>query len=101
MEILNYLPEELVIEIADYHDYDKYCKPSHIKVLQSVLKDIIDMDSIMSTIVPSIALQCWGTGGKYLEWNDLEYQNWDNEIITVENSDYIEDIYRVLDLLLE
>ena len=101
MDILNYLPEELVNEIADYHDYEKYCKPSHVEILQSVLNDIIDMDSIMTTIAPNIALQCWGAGSKYLhEWNDLEYQNWDNEI-TIENSDYIEDVYRVLDLLVE
>ena len=29
-----YLPEEIVNIIADYHDYEKYCKPL-IVVLQS------------------------------------------------------------------
>lgn len=100
MDILRYLPEELVNEIADYHDYDKYCKKPHMEVFQNVLKDIFDMDCFMSPISPNIALQCWGSGLKRLtELSDgiWEIETWEDHII--ENNDYIEDIYGVLNIL--
>jgi hypothetical protein len=55
-----YLPVELASMIADYHDYDKYCKPSHKVKYCEVLKDIKDMGVIMPYISPYIARQCWG-----------------------------------------
>ena len=34
---LNSLPFELVDLIADYHDYDKYCKPGHKVLLKNIM----------------------------------------------------------------
>lgn len=61
LENLPYLPTELVHIIADYHDYDKYYKPSHKSNLSNVLYDIHSMASIMKQISPKIAKECWGT----------------------------------------
>jgi hypothetical protein len=55
-----YLPVELARMIADYHDYDKYCKPAHTILLKNVLCDIIAMAEIMPNIKPRLAHQCWG-----------------------------------------
>lgn len=66
MNFIPYLPEELVNEIADYHDYDKYCKPKHKLLLKNILDDIKDMSEIMPRISPIIAYQCWGIGAKNL-----------------------------------
>ena len=63
-----YIPKEIVQLIADYHDYDKYCKPSHKINYQHVLKDIIDMGKILKPIYPSIAYKCWNEKG----WNEHE-----------------------------
>ena len=38
-----YLPYEIVDEIADYHDYDKYCKPKHKTLFNKVMKNIVEM----------------------------------------------------------
>ena len=63
---MNLLPYELVDIIADYHDYDKYCKPAHIEKLKEVINDIGDMAAIMEidnhTISANLAWQCWGAG---------------------------------------
>ena len=63
-----YIPREIVNLIADYHDYEKYCKPIHAKNIQPVLKDIIDMGTILRPIWPSIAYQCWNDRG----WKQYE-----------------------------
>ena len=82
---LNRLPFELVDLIADYHDYEKYYKPSHYENLKGVINDIGDMASIMHTIMPNIAWQCWGAGANnlvYYEnngWNDDEENNFGME----------------------
>lgn len=55
-----YLPYEIVDIIADYHDFDKYCKPQHQKKLKNINEDIISMDSIMKPIAPRLAKECWG-----------------------------------------
>lgn len=55
-----YLPYEIVDIIADYHDFDKYCKPQHQKKLKIINEDIISMDSIMKPIAPRLAKECWG-----------------------------------------
>jgi len=61
-----YLPPEIVDIIADYQDYDKYCKPSHIENFKGIINDIGDMASITDTenhtMSPNIAYQCWGIG---------------------------------------
>lgn len=62
-----FLPEDVVNIIADFHDYQKYCKPIHKKLFQPVVDDIIKMGAIMDFISPTIAYNCWGPGSKYLE----------------------------------
>ena len=80
---MHYIPKEIVCLIADYHDYNKYCKPIHKKNLQPVLKDIVDMGKILHPIYPSIAYQCWNENGwkEYenmvgLYDNNIEYVDW-------------------------
>ena len=79
MEILNNLPNELVYEIADYLDYEKYYKPQHYELLKNVVNDIDEMADIMETISPKIARECWGVG--YLdndfEWDPSQEDNYD------------------------
>jgi hypothetical protein len=65
---LNKLPNELINEIADYIDYEKYDKPKHQKSLLDVLEDILSMSDILlipesgETLSCRIAWQCWGLG---------------------------------------
>ena len=90
---MTYLPPEIVDLIADYQDYDKYCKPQHYKNLKGVINDIGDMASIMSTISPNIAWQCWGPGSiPNTVWEETsEYnfgmENDDEEYIYSEEED--------------
>tara|TARA_A100001035_G_C27661625_1_gene444012 strand:- start:144 stop:512 length:369 start_codon:yes stop_codon:yes gene_type:complete len=103
MQKIPYIPEELVDIIADYHDYAKYCKPTHQSKFKEVMSDIINMGEIMNTISAKIAKECWGSGSQNLyseylwqddswlsihtnhvnEWIDfpslLEEDNYDNE----------------------
>ncbi len=85
-----YIPTELIDLIADYHDYDKYCKPAHKNHLDDVLCDIIEMSKIMPRITPHLVIQCWGTQShKLLELsnsifeeavlNFVEYSDSDND----------------------
>lgn len=63
-EKMIYIPEELVNIIADYHDYEKYCKPEHYEKLKGVINDIGDMACIMPDgISPYISSRCWGPKG--------------------------------------
>ncbi len=77
--IMKYLPKELVNIIADFHDYEKYCKPVHKIKYEKVLDDIINMGDIMNTISPIIAKECWGPykphwfDGTQEEWFDNQY----------------------------
>ena len=78
------LPFELVNIIADYHDYDKHCKPQHKDKFQDVISDIYSMGEIMPEIAPSIALQCWGNGITYKDLNDLaDYETYWDEILDI------------------
>jgi len=66
------LPVEIVNLIADYHDYDKYCLPTHKTIYRNVLDDILCMSEIMTPISANLAYQCWGNG-----WNtqyDIDYE---------------------------
>ena len=63
---MKFLPRELVDMIADYHDYDKYCKPAHKLLLKDILDNIKDMSEIMPTINPVLVWQCWGPGARNL-----------------------------------
>ena len=58
------LPDELILEITDFIDYEKYCKPVHQNVFKNVLEDILDMSAItgMELLSPLIAYECWGKG---------------------------------------
>ena len=62
------LPCELVDIIADYLDYEKYCKPKHYKLLKRVINDIGDMAAIQSIdeklLSCYIARECWGINSK-------------------------------------
>tara|TARA_Y100001970_G_scaffold288183_1_gene414812 strand:- start:827 stop:1081 length:255 start_codon:yes stop_codon:yes gene_type:complete len=78
LKFTRYLPFELVYLIADYHNYEKYCKPKHSENLKKVNKDIIDMGEIMKPIIPNIVRQCWGEGKfeEYEEYEEYEDQDW-------------------------
>tara|TARA_B100001093_G_C26581020_1_gene907271 strand:+ start:344 stop:685 length:342 start_codon:yes stop_codon:yes gene_type:complete len=57
------IPDEIVDIIADYRDYDKYCKPQHKELYEDVMVDIVNMGGIMvDNILPSITRSCWGAG---------------------------------------
>jgi hypothetical protein len=60
-KFLNILPEVLVDEIADYHNYDKYCKSDHKLSYKSLIDDIISMSNIMSPMSAKLAKMCWGS----------------------------------------
>ena len=82
-----YLPPEIVDIIADYHDYDKYCKPSHYENFKGVINDIGDMASIMRTISPNIAWQCWGPGCiSNIVWEETSENNFGMENDDEENN---------------
>ena len=75
MKELNYkniphLPDELVNMIADYLDYEKYCKPKHYEQLKGVINDIGDMSSIQcideKLLSCYIARECWGVNSHML-----------------------------------
>ena len=86
MNFIPYLPEELVNEIADYHNYDKYCKPRHKILLKNILNDIKDMSEIMPRISPNLAYQCWGAGAKNLP-DSFENEN----MVGLYDDDYEDD----------
>ena len=69
-----YIPPEIVDMIADYVDYDKYCKPQHYENLKGVINDIGDMAEIMETIMPHLAWECWGNGWKKWYSDTPEYE---------------------------
>tara|TARA_B100002019_G_C21099001_1_gene512537 strand:- start:232 stop:549 length:318 start_codon:yes stop_codon:yes gene_type:complete len=81
-QLLNSLPSELVDIIADYHDYEKYCKPQHQEKLKDINKDIIQMSHVMNPIHPNLARQCWGPLAHLLpeiDWNIEEEDIHDND----------------------
>ena len=85
--LLNSLPSELVDIIADYHDYEKYCKPQHQEKLNNINRDIISMSHVMKPIHPNLARQCWGPQAHLLpviDWNNQEEEE-------IHDNDY--DIY--------
>jgi hypothetical protein len=75
---MTYIPKEIINLIADYHDYDKYCKPTHKINYQHVLNDIIDMGKILKPIYPSIAYKCWNEHENMVGLYDdnIEYIDW-------------------------
>ena len=94
MQKFSYIPEELVDIIADYHDYDKYCKPTHQSKFKEVMSDIINMGKIMNTISAKIAKECWGSGSQNLYseylWQDDSWLSIHPDTID-EWMDYYED----------
>ena len=76
----HYIPYEIVDMIADYHDYEKYCKPQHYEVLKGVINDIGDIANTMQPIPPHLVRQCWGVLSYLLEYdyND-DYNDYDDE----------------------
>ena len=55
-----YLPYELVDIIADYHDYNKYCKPKHEKLFRVVVGDINLLGNLLKPIKPYTVWNSWG-----------------------------------------
>jgi hypothetical protein len=75
MDLLNYLPTELISEIIDYNDYEKYYKKDHVKNFKNVLLDIHNMNEIMCTISPTLTMQCWGNKPIHFDWDDYMEDN--------------------------
>ena len=72
-----YIPQELVDMIADYHDYDKYCKPEHQNKFKDVIDDIVTMSGIMNPISAKIAKECWGSNPQMMyDDNMWQSDNW-------------------------
>ena len=71
---MKFIPSEIVDLIADYHDYDKFCKPKHQISFKSVLDDIKKIDKIMHPIYPSIVWGWLGPG-----YNDVIDDDDDDE----------------------
>lgn len=74
------LPFELVDLIADFHDYEKYCKPKHKELFSNVLNDFDNIFNIFvgNNIMPNIVYICWGNG--WINYNNnvhnyIESQN--------------------------
>ena len=89
-----FIPVEIVDIIADFHDFDKYCKPQHKNNMIEVHNDIIMMDSIMpDDITPSIVWSCWGFGAKNLL--EIEENYFNNLDITFD--DDLSEIHTELD----
>jgi len=97
MKITHYIPVEIVDLIADYHDYDKYCKPKHQEKFKEVINDIGNMASIMPIINPVLVWQCWGPGAKHLEnMVDVLYDDdFDDDIEWVDSIESIEGMYQI------
>lgn len=77
-QLVRSLPRELVDMIADYHDYDKHCKPSHRNNFKLVLEDIVNMSHFQcdeQNISANIALNCWGAKSKYLSQEYFQQSN--------------------------
>ena len=55
-----HLPNELVYIIADFVDYEKYCKPQHYELLKGVINNIGDMASTYNAIQPSLSALIYG-----------------------------------------
>lgn len=55
-----YLPNELVYIIADFVDYEKYCKPQHYELLKGVINNIGDMASTFNIMQPSLSALIYG-----------------------------------------
>ena len=65
------LPPEIVDEIADYHDYQKYYKPEHKKKFDYVLNDIIKMNGIRRPISAKLAKECWSSNYDDKSWIEI------------------------------
>tara|TARA_B100000424_G_scaffold271692_1_gene275873 strand:- start:744 stop:1016 length:273 start_codon:yes stop_codon:yes gene_type:complete len=81
------VPLEVVDQIIDYVDYEKYEIIAQKKNFQNVLTDILDMNEFLKPISPWIAKQCWGSEAfNETQWNiDIE------ESIHPEEDEYIFD----------
>ena len=59
-KIKTFIPPELVNIIADYHDYNKYCKPKHEKLFRVVVGDINLLGNLLKPIKPYTVWNSWG-----------------------------------------
>lgn len=90
-----YLPEEIVNIIADYHDYEKYCKPQHYELLKGVINDIGDIAQILDPIKPCLVRQCWGNLSYQLE-DDYEWNIEEESALHDDNINMDSDFYEYL-----
>ena len=85
-QLLMSIPRELVDMIADYHDYDKHCKPYHRNNFKLVLDDIVNMSQFQcdeQNMSPVLALTCWGAISQYVSgqeyWELLDFwESWNS-----------------------
>lgn len=84
------LPLEIIDEIADYHDYEKYCKPDHKKRFDNVMNDIISMNEIMKPISAKLAKECWGPSPNIF----IEGNVWETTLPIT--TDLYEELYNVV-----
>jgi hypothetical protein len=79
----NKVPFEIIDLIADYHDYEKYCKPKHYKIYKHVLSDLNNIFKLFNGFIPpSIVYTCWGPG-----WTEYIYTSNDNIYDDIESID--------------
>jgi hypothetical protein len=84
------LPIEIVNEIADYHDFQKYCKPDHKIKFDNVMNDIISMNEIMKPISAKLAKECWGSNPNIF----IEGNVWETTFPV--STDLYEELYNVV-----
>ena len=68
------IPIEIIDIIADYHNYNKYCKPKHKKMFKNVLEDFNNIFNIFigDNISPNLVYICWGSG--WIKYNENNYE---------------------------
>lgn len=63
MEVFRNLPYDMIHEIMDYFNYEKYCKPEHKEAFSTTLSNINDFRNVfINRIRPIIVKSCLGRG---------------------------------------
>ena len=84
MECFKNLPHDIVYEILDYFNYEKYCKPIHKELFSKTLGNINNFRSIFpNKIKPFIILKCLGKGNidTIEDWGILNLRNFIIEVL--------------------
>lgn len=84
-----YIPLEIVNLIADYHDYEKYCKSKHKELFKDVLVDLVNIFNIFpgNYINPNIVYICWGNGWDQYNtsMNFISNNNYESDIESIDS----------------